>query len=345
MQVSDLNTKYLVLPGIAVGGQDAEAKALVATVVQKGEPMPGKDVAILKVEGQNLPTLPLGDDTSLQVGAHIYAIGYPGDATFAPYLKTSQSIQPSLTSGLISARKTMAGGWDALQTDATITHGNSGGPALDENGQVIGLTTWGTVDVQQDANGQPQATTIAGENFLVPVTVVKEFVKQAGVTPTEGTVTTLWHQAIAKKEIAHYKVEVSILNKIKALAPTTPWIDDYVSDAASQIAAGKDKSWQESVPKVIVLTLVIIALVIGAIMRVTRSGKRGKAAPVLAGYTYGGPPAPMPPGPPPPPAQAPPQAAPPPQGPPHEPPPPAAPWPTPSAPPPPPKPPTSPPPG
>jgi hypothetical protein len=294
------------------------------------------------VEGQNLPTLPLGDDTTLQVGNQIYALGYPGAATFAPYLKTSKPIEPSLTRGVISARKNMEGGWDALQTDAIVTHGNSGGPALDEEGRVIGLTTWGTVDVKQSDTGQTQVTEIAGENFLVPITVVKEFIKQAGVTPTESPVTKLLRQAVDKMQVAHYKSALRYLDQIKLLAPQTPWIDSYESEAQAEITAGHDKSWQEWVPGAVLGAVVIIALVIVAVVMVTRSGKRPKTPP-LAGYIYSAPVGPPPPSPQPmPPVQSPPPQAPPPQAPPPQaaPPPAAPPAPRPPMPPPPPAPPS-----
>lgn len=98
-------------------------------------------------------------------------IGYPGAATFNPVINTTKSIQPTFTSGIVSARKETTGGWTAIQTDATMTHGNSGGPALDESGRVIGIATFGSVDPN---TGQE----IGGLNFIVPTSIIKEFVTQ-----------------------------------------------------------------------------------------------------------------------------------------------------------------------
>jgi S1-C subfamily serine protease len=316
MEIGDLQKKYLAAPGLAVGAKNAEEKALPAEIKKIGEPTPGKDVAILKVEGKNFVTEPLGDDTALRVGDQIYAIGYPGDATFQSYLKQTSPVEPTFTRGVVSARKKMEGGWDALQTDAAITHGNSGGPAVDESGRVIGLTTWGAVSEGQSAEGNPEVKEIAGMNFLVPVSVVKEFIKEVGVQPEQGAATSLWRQAMEKMDVSHYKSAVRLLNQVKAIAPDTPWVDEYISTSQTAIQQGKDQSWKEYVPAIVIIAVVIIALVVLAVVLVTRSGKRAKAQPIMPGYTGGGP-APLPPVTQPmPPVQAPPMQAPPAQAPP-----------------------------
>ncbi len=274
MEVGNLEKQFLALPGVAVGGEDAEEKGLAAELVAVGEPMPGKDVAILKVEGENLPTLPLGDDRALRVGSQIYAIGYPGVATFAPYLKQSEPIEPTFTRGVVSSRKRMQGDWEAIQTDAAITHGNSGGPALNEAGEVIGLTTWGAVDVDQSESGDTQVKEIAGMNFLVPISVVNEFIEEAKVTPTESEVSRLLQRAAAKRDAAHYKSALRYLRQIEEMAPDTPWIESYIDAAEAEIAAGNDRSWEEWLPAVIIAGVVIVALIVLAIVLVARSGKR-----------------------------------------------------------------------
>ncbi len=279
LEMSDLDKLYLALPGVAVGGEDAEEKGLSAEIVKMGEPMPGKDVAILKVEASNLPTLPLGDDAALKTGDPIYAIGYPGKATFAPWYKQTEKIEPSFTSGVVSSRKKMQGGWDAIQTDVSVTHGNSGGPALDASGRVVGIVTWGAVEETETASGETQAREIPGMNFLVPVSVIKDFLQQANVVPTEGQVTVLYRQAVDKMAVHHYKAALKYLSRIKGLAPETPWIDEYLATCNSEIAAGKDKTWQEWAPWFLLVGIIIVALVAVAVMLATRGSRARKQPP------------------------------------------------------------------
>ena len=95
------------------------------------------------MEGTNLPTVKLGDDTKLKTGDRVYAMGYPAVATVTDVLNIAQAIQePTLTQGIISARKEMAGGWSILQTDASIHGGNSGGPLFNDDGEVIEVNTF-----------------------------------------------------------------------------------------------------------------------------------------------------------------------------------------------------------
>lgn len=332
MEIGKLEKKYYLLPGVAVSGEDAEKKGLLAEIVKAGDLSEGneKDVAILKVEGKHLPTLPLGDDTSMRVGDKIYAIGYPFASTFAPWLKKSEPIEPNFTSGSLTSRKKMEGGWEVLQTDVTFTHGNSGGPALDHKGRVIGLTTWTVAETQANAQGQVEERELPGQNQLVPVTVVRQFLDQASVEPSQGLVTRLWTQAMDKMAIHHYRPAVRLLTQIKNTAPDTPWVDDYLSASQSAINEGKDKSWQAWLPTILGVALVVIAGIILAVVLVSRSGRRTAKAqmtgwqsppampPTAPPGQPAAPPAPTPPSSPPPaprpPAQtAPPQAAPPPQ--------------------------------
>lgn len=98
---------------------------------------PLTDLAVLKIDGRNrqFPTLPLGDSSQLQVGQKVLAIGNPF------------GFQGTLTTGVISALqrtlRTETGALvdEAIQTDAAINQGNSGGPLLDSQGRVIGVNT------------------------------------------------------------------------------------------------------------------------------------------------------------------------------------------------------------
>jgi len=98
------------------------------------------DVAILKIDGENLPYVELGDSSNLKVGQTVIAIG-----------NALGEFRNTVSTGVISglARSVTAGGYGmgseqlvgVIQTDASINPGNSGGPLLNLSGQVIGMNT------------------------------------------------------------------------------------------------------------------------------------------------------------------------------------------------------------
>ena len=94
---------------------------------------PRTDLAVLKIEGENFPTLEFGDSDSLEIGEWVVAIGNP----FA--------LESTLTVGVVSAKGRqdlgIAALEDFIQTDAAINPGNSGGPLLNLKGQVVGVNT------------------------------------------------------------------------------------------------------------------------------------------------------------------------------------------------------------
>ncbi len=95
------------------------------------------DLAVLKVDGTNLPTLSLGDSNDVQVGDDVVAIGN------ALALSGGLSVTRGIISGLHREVPTNTGAMleDLLQTDAAINPGNSGGPLVDAQGRVIGINT------------------------------------------------------------------------------------------------------------------------------------------------------------------------------------------------------------
>lgn len=116
------------------------------------------DVALLKVEPKKqLVALPLGDSSGLQVGQKVLAIGNPF------------GFQSTLTTGVVSALgRTVQTSQttfidEAIQTDAAINRGNSGGPLLNSRGEVIGINS---------AIYTPSGTT-AGIGFAIPINMAK----------------------------------------------------------------------------------------------------------------------------------------------------------------------------
>ncbi len=123
----------------------------------------GFDVAVIKIDGSNLPSAPLGNSSALQVGQDVVAIGNPF------------GFDHTLTTGVVSAlNRPVSEGQGSynqpmVQTDAAINPGNSGGPLLDLNGQVVGITT---------LVAAPQGFPAQGLGFAVPVDTAKRIADQ-----------------------------------------------------------------------------------------------------------------------------------------------------------------------
>ncbi len=149
------------------------------------------DMALLKVEGDNFPTVELGDSSNLKVGQTVIAIG-----------NTLGEYQNSVTQGIVSGlgRSITAGGsygqsserlTDIIQTDAAINSGNSGGPLVNLAGQVIGVNT--AVDFSGQSVG-----------FALPINSLKpeiQSVKEQGkiIRPYLGVRYVLLNDQISKQ--------------------------------------------------------------------------------------------------------------------------------------------------
>jgi serine protease Do len=89
------------------------------------------DLALIKIEAQNLPHATLGDSSKLEQGEWVIALGSPF------------GLDQTMTAGIVSATGRQFGGTydNYIQTDASINPGNSGGPLINMNGEVIGINT------------------------------------------------------------------------------------------------------------------------------------------------------------------------------------------------------------
>lgn len=150
-------------------------KELPALIVVKGRSMPGKDIAILKVTQKgNYPTLKISEDDNVMVGERVLVFGYPETVTNNEFLSKATALEPTLTSGIISALKRTTLNWPVIQMDAGINHGNSGGPVCNNRGEVIAVTTFGSLET---ATG----TLVAGFNFAIPVSELRSYFRRVGV--------------------------------------------------------------------------------------------------------------------------------------------------------------------
>ncbi|HZJ90586.1 MAG TPA: trypsin-like peptidase domain-containing protein, partial [Oscillospiraceae bacterium] len=248
MDVNNLRTSYQAFIGNVTPGSDVSAKGKRAEIRRIGASIPGKDIAILKMDATNLPTVTLGDDTDIRTGDQVYAMGYPASATLSDALNIMQAIQePTLTQGIISARKEMMNGWTIFQTDVDIHGGNSGGPLFNSAGEVIGVNTFGMID---------DAGFVAGMNFAIPISVAKEFLNEINVTPTESKFTSDFKRAHAMVESGDYLGAVELLRSINDVNPGFPVVQELLAsarqlaDANPTTAGQKDDERETTAPLV-----------------------------------------------------------------------------------------------
>ncbi|MFZ1327761.1 MAG: serine protease [Chitinophagaceae bacterium] len=235
LEVGDIKKEFSVVFGISGDKGKIVPLTIPARLVTQGDPIPGKDVAILKLTKKHTyPTIRMGDDKALRVGDQVYVLGYPAVATFHPLISEESISEASLTRGLVSAKKNMKDGWEVLQTDASITHGNSGGPVMNEQGEVVGLATFGSIDYQRQAEVQ-------GMNFIVPSTIVQEFIKKAKIDPEMSDISLVYEDAMSLFDKSRYKKALEKFQEVKEMNGSFPFIDKMIKDTEKNIEKGLDK--------------------------------------------------------------------------------------------------------
>lgn len=123
---------------------------------------PNTDLALIKINGKNLPTLPIGDSDNLKVGEWVLAVGNP------------YNLSSTVTAGIVSAKARSMGGEGSngpqissfIQTDAAINPGNSGGALVNAKGELVGI----------NAMLYSQTGSYSGYGFAIPTTIMVKVV-------------------------------------------------------------------------------------------------------------------------------------------------------------------------
>ena len=161
------------------------------------------DLAVLTVPGASFQPLQAGDEQALPVGSDVYAIGAP------------ESLAYTLTRGVLSAKDRSMDGGTYLQFDAPINSGNSGGPLLNDAGQVIGVITLKLSDAE-------------GIGMAIPMSDVRKYLAASGIA-IEGAGNVVGPVASAGATVPASGVPDT---------ETSPTADDSVFSAAGLLIMG-----------------------------------------------------------------------------------------------------------
>lgn len=230
----------------------------------------GSDLALLRIDGGNLPTLSLSDEPSL-LQEQIWIAGYPSvasvrDAAIGGWLSSETDLEPTITSGSITAIRKSVSSAIVYQTDAPIYPGHSGGPAVDRHGNVIGVPSWGHAEAERI-------------RFLIPSMTVRGFLGDAGVDlEVEGRFNTLYKGALRAAAEGNWDEASELLEQADAIFPGSPDLATFLNVATR--AEREGPRWIRLVAGFALVASVVLLAV--GITRTLWSRGRARSLPIPA---------------------------------------------------------------
>jgi S1-C subfamily serine protease len=226
--------RYINMLGVA--GKVANVTVVNNIELSNGETLPfrivryspalserGTDLALLQIARKNLPVLQLGDSEAVRVGDSIWSVGYPavassGDEVIGGWLSRDSDLEPTFNPGTITAIKRNVANTPVLQSNVAIYRGNSGGPAVNREGEVIGISTWGHSEAEQI-------------KFLVPINVAKQLLAAANVPPNvEGDFNRSYRAALDSAQSGRWIDARRQLDAAAAVFPKSPDVIRFSND-------------------------------------------------------------------------------------------------------------------
>ncbi|MBC8014529.1 MAG: serine protease [Sporomusaceae bacterium] len=240
--LSEITTIHRV---ITPGGEELpfDLKEIGSSAIENG-----KDVAVIKIEGRNFPTVRLGDSDKVRTGERIFVAGYPGVADLGSLASEKSGLEWSWAPGTISSdKKSSAQGAPLIQVNAEgVKPGNSGGPVLNTDGQVIGLLTFGVS---------------GGPHWAMASRTVQEFIRKAGVTNEESLIDKTYQEGLEFYWQGYFSKALTKFEEVKRLYAKHSEIDSLIAECQTNITAGIDKRyWADYYLHIAAFALTIILL-------------------------------------------------------------------------------------
>lgn len=194
----------------------------------------GTDIALLQIDNSSnnlFPALSIGNIRNLREGSEIIIAGYPtlveGEQDPRAAISYKTSAKPTITKGIISSVKEDLSGKTVLQTDASIDHGNSGGPALNLLGDVIGIATF-AVDSKT-----------GNFNFLRESGELKELMLKNNIDNKLGKLTDLWREGLNSFRNRLFGRALKYFKEVEILSPNHPTVKEFKDLSENSIAKGE----------------------------------------------------------------------------------------------------------
>jgi len=288
LTVGDTKQKTQVYTGNMLNKARDGESGITAESVKVGDPIDmdeetGKDVAILKISGSNLPSVQLGDDSGTRDGDKVFGLGYLSD-------KSSESSdsnglaanedKPTLVSGNVVGHRKMDGGWEVIQMQIPLEPGSSGSPILNTNGDAIGSNTFANVTTNETTGEEKSIDT---EKFAVPISVTKDYMSQVNVSASSGSANKTFREGVDLFSQQHYSAAKKKFEEVKSMNSDFPFIGDYIAECQSNIDKGLDKGTFPWMTVIIVAAIGLVVVVLVVVFLVILPGSKKKKQASLQG--------------------------------------------------------------
>lgn len=194
----------------------------------------GIDVALLRIDNfsYSFPALVLGSIENLREGSEVVIAGYPtlveGEKDPRAAISYKTSTKPTITRGIVSAVKQDLTGKTILQTDASIDHGNSGGPAFNPAGQVIGIATF-------------MAESKTGNfNFLRDVSELKDLMTKNKIENKLDSTSSSWQEGLRNFRNKRYNQAIRFFKEVESLSPGHASVKEFIKLSEGAISKGEN---------------------------------------------------------------------------------------------------------
>jgi len=229
--------------------------------------MSGRDLALLSIEAAETPAFKLAESKNLKIGDPIHILGFPGVVLTHELLNSTAKVEASVTNGAISGFKQDVQNQAVIQTDAPAAWGNSGGPAVDARGEVIGVLTF--VSLAPGAGGG----IVQGFNFVIPSDAVREFLRGTKVDLNDKSpFNEHWHAGLRKFFADDWKGALTSIKAADRLQPEFPDLRRLMAEAEDKIKNPPPRPfpWRLMGGAVFVVGVVVAGVAVGRRVRAYR---------------------------------------------------------------------------
>ena len=188
----------------------------------------GKDVAIVKIEINNAPSLILGESDTVNQLDSVVQFGYPAVAGFNS-LDFYTIYEVTATGGDVSATtKPTRDGISMLQISAPIASGSAGGPVINENFEVVGMSTFGNLSANQ---------TGTGFSFAIRTNTIREFLGETGVRNLGSEVDDLYRKGLELFWKGDYRRAMLRFEEVQRLFPPHSEVERFIQESQQAMSS------------------------------------------------------------------------------------------------------------